>query len=805
MRSSVLFSTLLVLLLGLLVFPASGQNLLNADFENWTDDNPDDWTVVESGNNEIQENSFAYSGGSSVKINNVGSTRPRLVQYFSVDPNEQVEASIFVYDNDDSFVRVYVKVYDESNNLLYQEFTQSINTTSWQALVLDFVTPASTTQIKYEILHFKNDSQPLPQVCYVDYADIVITQPTYVSVVNESFEDWTGGAPDYWEALLVSDAAVDEENVIVNSGSASAALSSAALSRPRLIQYLYVRPGDTVGGSAYFAEDITSGQLSRLYLKAYDANNNFIQQGYANSANTTSFTQVSATLETPSSTAWVRYELQQINTTDPDELRTVYVDDVDYWIDTYTEDVSDENVWYLIGVPTIIDDQADRNADALFADDLGGNSTASTWVMSRWNNSTQQYERFGNGDGDPGTEPPDIEPGLGYWFVQAVEPGTPDPRLDITSSQTSGAPSSNVTQTIVANGETMLANPFYGDYELATANLTVGGFASGWGQNGINANIYKYNGQTRQYLIQLATSAVLDPWDGFWVVKTTASDGQIEFVYNPDEHGPVIDDVEEVDEFTDTGWGINLRVETVDGEYQDNYNEFGVRDRSRDGYDGYDAFELTPPDSRYVSLAFVHDDWREGTRFAWDYRDRDFDEEVWFFDVKANRLPNSTLRLHWPTLQGGPQNVEFELMHITPNGIQPVGRLHEMGGEYVFNVGDSQSEVEHFYVRAYDVSRSTDVADESGAALPVEFGISNAYPNPFNAQISVKMGIPEAGETTLKVYDVLGREVARIHDGQLTAGLHTFTWNAQDYASGTYFLQLKAGGKVAHRKITLLQ
>jgi len=542
--------------------------------------------------------------------------------------------------------------------------------------------------------------------------------------------------------------------------------------------------------------------LPRLYLKAYDYDGTLIQQSFASATNNAAWQNVETTLVTPSTTAYVKFEIIQFYNTTSGGTQTIYVDAAEYEVDTYTFDVSTANQWYFIGPPVDITDQGDRNADQLFSDDLGGASTSSTWVMSRWNNTTQAYERFGNGDGDPLTEPPDIEPGIGYWFVQDVEPGVSDPWLDITSAQTStGAPSSDVTQDIIGqtggeNGVTMLANPFYGDFTVSASVLTASGSPSDWGQDGINSNIYTWDGS--QYLIQLAESATLGMWDGFWVVKTTTGDGDITFTYDSGDHGPVIDDY-----FVETGWGLQLCVESLDGTYLDTYNELGVRDRSLDGYDSYDAFEMTPPSSRYVSLAFTHENWDEGRRFAHDYRDKEFDRDSWNFEIKARRLPNSSFRLYWPALQGVPGNIEFELYRYNQQSIVRVGLLSELD-DYVFTVGDEDVEVVRFRIIALDQDLVASV-DEPGAELPVEFGIHSAYPNPFNAQISIKMGLPDAGNATMTVFDILGREVASLHNGHLNAGSHTFTWEAKDHASGIYFLRLSSGEQVSHRKVTLLQ
>jgi hypothetical protein len=71
-----------------------------------------------------------------------------------------------------------------------------------------------------------------------------------------------------------------------------------------------------------------------------------------------------------------------------------------------------------------------------------------------------------------------------------------------------------------------------------------------------------------------------------------------------------------------------------------------------------------------------------------------------------------------------------------------------------------------------------------------EDGIS-LVPNPFNSEAKFKFDLAEAGEVRAIVYDVLGRETARIADGVFQAGEHAISVNAQAWASGVYFLRLE--------------
>jgi hypothetical protein len=100
---------------------------------------------------------------------------------------------------------------------------------------------------------------------------------------------------------------------------------------------------------------------------------------------------------------------------------------------------------------------------------------------------------------------------------------------------------------------------------------------------------------------------------------------------------------------------------------------------------------------------------------------------------------------------------------------------------------------------------STDVG------VPREFELSQNYPNPFNPTTVISYRIPEAGPVSLKVYDLLGREVATLVDNVENPGEHTATFNAGaitgggSLGSGVYLYRLRAGRFTETRTMLLLR
>ena len=74
-----------------------------------------------------------------------------------------------------------------------------------------------------------------------------------------------------------------------------------------------------------------------------------------------------------------------------------------------------------------------------------------------------------------------------------------------------------------------------------------------------------------------------------------------------------------------------------------------------------------------------------------------------------------------------------------------------------------------------------------------DFTLNQNYPNPFNPSTKISFSIPQNGFTTLKVYDVLGNEVANIIEGELSEGSYDIQFNASGLSSGIYFYSLTSG------------
>ena len=94
--------------------------------------------------------------------------------------------------------------------------------------------------------------------------------------------------------------------------------------------------------------------------------------------------------------------------------------------------------------------------------------------------------------------------------------------------------------------------------------------------------------------------------------------------------------------------------------------------------------------------------------------------------------------------------------------------------------------------------------------LPAEFYLSQNYPNPFNPVTTIRYELPRGTGVTLVVFDLLGREVARLVDGMQPTGHHQAVWNGQDHTgqavpSGIYIARLVTQDYTKSIKVVLLK
>jgi hypothetical protein len=102
------------------------------------------------------------------------------------------------------------------------------------------------------------------------------------------------------------------------------------------------------------------------------------------------------------------------------------------------------------------------------------------------------------------------------------------------------------------------------------------------------------------------------------------------------------------------------------------------------------------------------------------------------------------------------------------------------------------------------------ITGDKGPLVPTKYQLYQNYPNPFNPNTEIKFDLPEAVRVELKVFNILGQEVAKLVDEVRPAGAYTINWDSKSasgvsVASGLYVYQLKAGKFSDAKKMVLIR
>jgi photosystem II stability/assembly factor-like uncharacterized protein len=151
-------------------------------------------------------------------------------------------------------------------------------------------------------------------------------------------------------------------------------------------------------------------------------------------------------------------------------------------------------------------------------------------------------------------------------------------------------------------------------------------------------------------------------------------------------------------------------------------------------------------------------------------------------------------------------NVVFDSSGIVQHSVTvPNGRLLS-NTHYYWKVYASNACVNS----VYSVTRNFTTIDLTGivisnGSVPKVYKLYDNYPNPFNPATVIRFDIPSASEVSISIFDLTGKEVAKIAGGKLDAGSYSYSWNADNYPSGVYFFSMRADKYFSTKKMVLLK
>ncbi|MBW8034414.1 MAG: T9SS type A sorting domain-containing protein, partial [Planctomycetes bacterium] len=291
------------------------------------------------------------------------------------------------------------------------------------------------------------------------------------------------------------------------------------------------------------------------------------------------------------------------------------------------------------------------------------------------------------------------------------------------------------------------------------------------------------------------------PWGGYIIYNDTDQDQTLEL--RPPSLAKTL--LAKSAEQPVDGWLLEITVEGT--HYFDEGNTVGRIQGASEDRDEYDHPE-PPYLEGYVSLAMDRPDWSPNSGmslFTSDVRALDEANGVWDLDLRSRG-------------ETGPITLACELQGEVPPGVQVV--LLDLAQRQVYDltagvppeaITDYRGELPyHFKVITGTPDYVQGAIEEALAQLPEEFALSQNYPNPFNPSTTIEYALPKPAKVSLRVYNLLGREIAALIDDWQDLGYHEIVWHGRDragrsVASGVYFVVLQADGLMLTRKMLLLK
>ena len=203
----------------------------------------------------------------------------------------------------------------------------------------------------------------------------------------------------------------------------------------------------------------------------------------------------------------------------------------------------------------------------------------------------------------------------------------------------------------------------------------------------------------------------------------------------------------------------------------------------KDNYDNTDPKLLLPPTDREAIKRFLLFKWTTNA------------DTNWAFD------PGSSLTQTWPL----PENLKVSnsALKTAAMGGFPLGDLfHWAPGLYAS--WKDQEASENSQIQDW-LNHGVTGVQEQKPSVPVSFDLSQNYPNPFNPTTNIDYAVSQSGPVSLKVYDLLGRHVATLFEGQQKVGRYTAAFDGSRLASGVYFYKLQAGSNSITKKLVLMK
>ncbi len=426
---------------------------------------------------------------------------------------------------------------------------------------------------------------------------------------------------------------------------------------------------------------------------------------------------------------------------------------------------SEQNSYHLFSVPFDLDN---KNARDILEDDLG------TYDVLQWRcydlimdtaTGAYSYSQF------PNTAA--LTPGKAFWLIirksgRYIDTG---PGASVLTSERFAIR--------LQKGWNLVGNPFnFPAYAADTLS------------NGDPLRFFAYEAADWSDTL----SAISRPWQPFEGYAVFANESCNLFVDPDPSRSSTALAKQDATADADARWSIRIRGQCQQA--KDGNTIAATHKRASSTWDRLDQPE-PPVIGEYVSIYFPHHEWNTLAKtYCIDARPEPTEGVVWDFEIKTNI--RDKVNLSFEGIASVPS--EFEVW-LVDEALQITQNLRESS---TYSVAGS----EHPKALKLVVGKREFIAQQVAEInlIPATYELSQNFPNPFNPVTTIRYGLPQAGRVTLKIYSVLGEEVATlVNDEQKPAGYHVTIWDGRDrngvyVASGVYVYRMQAGSAVIMTK-----
>jgi photosystem II stability/assembly factor-like uncharacterized protein len=147
------------------------------------------------------------------------------------------------------------------------------------------------------------------------------------------------------------------------------------------------------------------------------------------------------------------------------------------------------------------------------------------------------------------------------------------------------------------------------------------------------------------------------------------------------------------------------------------------------------------------------------------------------------------------------------IMMTTDNGLSwntdyPTTQDRQLNGIFAISSGVGWAVGENGTILKREAITGTTII---GSEIPSSYSLYQNYPNPFNPTTKIKFALAKNGYVSIKIFDILGKEIATLVNERFNAGTYTVDWNASYFPSGVYFYRLQTDGYTETKRITLIK